>query len=68
MPRSTNEQKLVNDLREEIMDELGGEDVAIQIKVAFAVLVAVIGDGVKREPDEVRRSLAELQELMALVQ
>ena len=68
MPMSTNEQTMVNDLREEIMDELSNEDVAVQIKVAFAVLVAVIGDGAKRDPDEVKRSLTELQELMALVQ
>jgi hypothetical protein len=34
-----NGSRAVNELHEVIMDELGAEPVAVQIKVAFAILV-----------------------------
>jgi len=57
----------VGQLRDEIMDELRHEEVSTQIRVAFAVLVAVIFDGSQREPDEVRRSLLDLQDIIKVV-
>lgn len=63
-----NESKAVNELHEAIMDELRAEPVAVQIKVAFAVLVTAINDGARREPAEMRRATIELQQLMSLVQ
>jgi hypothetical protein len=66
--RMSEENKAVNELHEVIMDELRGEPVAIQIKVAFAVLVTAMIDGAKREPDEMRRAALELRQLMNLVQ
>ena len=68
MRMSENEHKVVNDLREEIMDELHGEPAAVQIKVAFAVLATVIGNAASKDPEEMKRAAHELQQLMNLMQ
>jgi hypothetical protein len=68
MRMSENENKVVNDLVEEIMDELRGEGSAVQIKVAFAILAKVLTEGARREPEEMKRAAGELQELMNLHQ
>jgi hypothetical protein len=68
MRMSTNEQKVADSLHEEIIDELRGETVAIQIRVAFAVLVTVLLDGARRDPDEMKVALKELNMLLNEVQ
>jgi hypothetical protein len=67
MQMTANENKTVNQLRDDIMGELHHEDIAVQIRVAFAVLVGVILDGSHRDPDEVRVSLVELQTMMKIL-
>jgi hypothetical protein len=61
---SAIEQKAVNELTEEIIDEMKHESVTIQIRVAFTILTQVINDGLSTHPDEIRRELAELQAMM----
>ncbi|WP_334399330.1 hypothetical protein [Bradyrhizobium sp. AZCC 2289] len=61
---SENENKAVNELQEEIMDELRSEPAAVQVKVAFAVLATVLGIAAKRDPDELKRAAVELHQLM----
>lgn len=68
MRTNTNEEAIVSHLRDEIMDDLRTETVGIQIRVAFALLVAVILDGSHHEPEAVRHSLLELQDMMRVVQ
>lgn len=58
-----NESKAVNDLHEEIMDELRGEPVAVQVKVAFAVLVSALGNAARRDPSEMLRAAQELERI-----
>jgi hypothetical protein len=65
---SAIENKAVEDLHEAIMDELRNEALAVQIKVGFGVLVAVLADGARDHPEEVKRTLAELQQIMDLAQ
>ncbi|MEH2565368.1 hypothetical protein V1289_004995 [Bradyrhizobium sp. AZCC 2289] len=64
MRMSENENKAVNELQEEIMDELRSEPAAVQVKVAFAVLATVLGIAAKRDPDELKRAAVELHQLM----
>jgi hypothetical protein len=66
MMMSENENKIVNDLHEEIMDELRGEHAAIQVKVAFAVLATVLINATRDDPKEVLRAASDLQQLMNL--
>jgi hypothetical protein len=66
MPMSENENKVVNSLHEEIMDELRSEPAAIQVKVAFAVLATVPGIAANHDPDELKRAARELHDLMNL--
>lgn len=66
--QSADDQKAVNDLRDDIVGELAHETAPVQIRVAFAVLLQVIFDGSIRDPDGVRHTLTELQRLMRLVQ
>jgi hypothetical protein len=68
MRMSENENKVVNDLVEEIIDELRGEPAAVQVKTAFAVLAKVLEIAARHDPDEVKRATAELQQLMNLHQ
>ena len=68
MKMSENENKVVNELHEEIMDELRSEPAAVQVKVAFAVLATVLGIAANRDPDELKRAARELEQLMNLVQ
>ena len=68
MPMSENENKVVNDLHEEIMDELGSEPAAVQIKVAFAVLATVITNTARSDPNELKRAAGDLQQLMNMMQ
>jgi hypothetical protein len=67
MQMTANENKTVNQLRDDIMSELRHEDVAVQIRVAFAVLVSVVLDGSRHDPEEVQVSLEELQQMMKIV-
>jgi len=67
MQITANENKTVNQLRDDIISELRHEDVAVQIRVAFAVLVAVILNGSYHDPDEVRVSLEEMQRMMKIL-
>ncbi|SIO49592.1 hypothetical protein SAMN05443247_06492 [Bradyrhizobium erythrophlei] len=68
MRMSENENKAVNELHEEIMDELRSEPAAVQVKVAFAVLATVLGIAAKRDPDELKRAAVELHQLMNAMQ
>jgi hypothetical protein len=68
MRMSGNENKAVNELHEEIMDELRSEPAAVQVKVAFAVLATVLGIAAKRDPDELKRAAVELHQLMNAMQ
>ena len=68
MLTGTNQLNAVNDLHETIMDELRGEAVAVQIRVAFAVLVAVLGDSARCDPVETKVALGELRVILNLVQ
>jgi hypothetical protein len=63
------ERKAVENLRERILVEMHSEDVAVQIKAAFAVLTATIIEGSHRDPDKVRLALLDLQDdaMMKLV-
>jgi hypothetical protein len=63
-----NENKVVNDLHEEIMDELCGEPAAIQVKVAFAVLATALKTAARDDPQELRRAVVELEQLMNVMQ
>lgn len=64
--RSVDPRKAVSDLREDIVAELQHEDVAVQIRVAVEVLVAVILNGFNQDPEETRVALAELQHTMKM--
>ena len=68
MRMSENENKAVNELHGEIMDELRSEPAAVQVKVAFAVLATVLGIAAKRDPDELKRAAVELHQLMNAMQ
>ena len=65
---SASAQKAVNQLRDDIVGELSHEPVAIQIRVGFAVLVAVIINGSHTDSDAVRETLLELQRVMKVIQ
>lgn len=60
----STDQKTISDLREDIINELQHEDVTVQIRIAFAVLLQVIGDGTVSDPEGVQGVLLELQHLM----
>jgi hypothetical protein len=65
---SASENKVVCEMHEEIMDELRGEPVAVQIKTAFAVLTTVLVNAATRDPEELKRAAHELNDLMNLLQ
>jgi hypothetical protein len=67
MENASRVEATIGQLRDEVMEELRHEDVSIQIRVAFAVLVAVIFDGSQREPEEVRSTLLDLQDIIKVV-
>ena len=56
MRMSDNKNAVVCDLRDEIMDELRREPVAVQIKTAFAVLATVLTNAALDDRQEVRRA------------
>jgi hypothetical protein len=58
-----NEVRIVNDLHEEIMDQLGAEPVGVQVMVAFSVLIAVLNYSMRNEPDQTKRAVAQLQQI-----
>lgn len=66
MRMSENENRVINELHEEIMDELRNERAAVQVKVAFAVLATVLGIAANHDPDELKRAARELHDLMNL--
>jgi hypothetical protein len=68
MRMSENENRVVNEMHEEIMDQLRSEPAAVQVKVAFAVLATVLGIAANHDPDELKRAARELEQLMNLVQ
>lgn len=68
MRMSENENKAVNELHEEIMDELRGEPAAIQVKVAFAVLATALKTAARDDPQELKRAAVELEQLMNVMQ
>jgi hypothetical protein len=57
-----NEVRIVNDLHEEIMDQLRAEPVSVQVTVAFSVLIAVLNYSMRNEPDQTKRTVAQLQQ------
>jgi hypothetical protein len=58
-----NEVRIVNDLHEEIMDQLRAEPVGVQVMVAFSVLIAVLNYSMRNEPDQTKRTVAQLQQI-----
>ena len=61
---STNEDRIVYDLHEEIMDEMRGEPVGVQIKTAFAVLASVLVTAGRQDPDGLKRAAIEVQQML----
>lgn len=61
---SLNEDRAVNYLHEEIMDELRGEPVGVQLKTAFAVLASVLGTAGRLDPDGLKRAAIEVQKML----
>jgi hypothetical protein len=68
MRMNTNQQRVADSLHEQVMDQLRGEANAVQIRVAFTVLVEVLADGALHDPVETKASLIELRALMNRVQ
>jgi hypothetical protein len=66
MQIARDESKTVNQLRDDIVAELQHESTIVQIRVAFAVLVAVIINGTHTDADGVRDALLELQSIMRI--
>ena len=63
-----NEVRIVNDLHEEIMDQLRAEPVSVQVTVAFSVLIAVLNYSMRNEPDQTKRTVAQLQQIFNSLQ